>query len=106
MAEKLDGRGSCRGLSFPLVHPRLSLSNGFLLQMAYEPLITPLVKHIRHIRDQGNHTWVIVDGLEVVCEMAMEAFELMTGRKAPRALMRKVCNETWERQCAPFQPQR
>ena len=75
-------------------------------QMAYEPLITPLVKHIRHIRDQGNHTWVIVDGLEVVCEMAMEAFELMTGRKAPRALMRKVCNETWERQCAPFQPQR
>ena len=71
--------------------------------MAYEPLITPLVQHIRHIREQGNQNWVIVDGLEVVSEMAMEAFELMTG---PRTLMRKVCNETWERQCAPFQPQR
>lgn len=31
--------------------------------------------------------WVIVDGLEVVSEMAIEAFELMTGRPAPKRLM-------------------
>lgn len=54
----------------------------------------------------GGALWVIVDGLEVVGEMAIEAFELMTGRKAPRNLMTRVCNETWERQSAPFQPQR
>lgn len=109
------------------------------MKLAYEPLITPLVKMIRRMREEAgpssgisshnnsngstpvlshNHSlsngastgtgslWVIVDGLEVVGEMSIEAFELMTGRKAPRNLMTRVCNETWERQSAPFQPQR
>ncbi|RYP16337.1 hypothetical protein DL765_005187 [Monosporascus sp. GIB2] len=67
-----------------------SPTGGVVIELAYEPLITPLVKQVRRIREQGNHTWVIVDGLEVVSEMAMEAFELMTGRKAPKALMRKL----------------
>lgn len=73
-------------------------------QLAYEPLITPLVKQVRRLREEGNRAWVIVDGLEVVGEMAMEAFELMTGRKAPKRLMTQVCNATWEKQFAPFQP--
>ncbi|KAI1491244.1 hypothetical protein F5X96DRAFT_484038 [Biscogniauxia mediterranea] len=83
-----------------------SPTGGVVIELAYEPLITPLVVQIRRIREEGNTSWVIIDGLEVVCEMAMEAFELMTGRQAPRRLMRRVCNETWEKQCAPFQPQR
>ncbi|KXJ95178.1 type I 3-dehydroquinase-domain-containing protein [Microdochium bolleyi] len=138
-----------------------SSTGGVVVELAYEPLITPLVKQIRHMRNTtptpaaiasslslsaptsasastmamamdtrtstpgqntpgtstptsgGNSSssnnstlWVIVDGLEVVGEMAVEAFELMTGRKAPRNLMTRVCNETWERQSAPFQPQR
>ncbi|KAH7035713.1 type I 3-dehydroquinase-domain-containing protein [Microdochium trichocladiopsis] len=119
-----------------------SSTGGVVVELAYEPLITPLVKMIRRMRDEaattatststsnsnsgtplahtpnthtsnGNNTnnnnnslWVIVDGLEVVGEMAVEAFELMTGRKAPRNLMTRVCNETWERQSLPFQPQR
>ncbi|KAI2640704.1 hypothetical protein GGS26DRAFT_173540 [Hypomontagnella submonticulosa] len=83
-----------------------SPTGGVVVELAYEPLITPLVDHIRKIREDGNTSWVIVDGLEVVGEMAMEAFELMTGRQAPRRLMRRVCNETWEKTSAPFQPQR
>ncbi|CAJ2501858.1 Uu.00g047110.m01.CDS01 [Anthostomella pinea] len=83
-----------------------SPTGGVVIELAYEPLVTPLVVQMRNLRDNGNSSWVIVDGLEVVGEMAMEAFELMTGRKAPRILMRRVCNETWEKQCAPFQPQR
>lgn len=75
-------------------------------QLAYEPLITPLVDQVRKIREDGNTSWVIVDGLEVVSEMATEAFELMTGRKAPRRLMRRICNEHWEKTSAPFQAQR
>ncbi|RYP90660.1 hypothetical protein DL770_003198 [Monosporascus sp. CRB-9-2] len=71
------------------LHWLKSPTGGVVIELAYEPLITPLVKQVRRIREQGNHTWVIVDGLEVVSEMAMEAFELMTGRKAPKALMRK-----------------
>ncbi|KAH9897283.1 hypothetical protein F4778DRAFT_254811 [Xylariomycetidae sp. FL2044] len=83
-----------------------SPTGGVVVELAYEPLITPLVAHVRTMREEGNTLWVIVDGLEVVSEMAMEAFELMTGRQAPKRLMRRVCNETWNKQCAPFQPQR
>ncbi|KAI1336011.1 hypothetical protein F5Y15DRAFT_216182 [Xylariaceae sp. FL0016] len=83
-----------------------SETGGVVVELAYEPLLTPLVAKVRSMRDEGLKSWVIVDGLEVVSEMAMEAFELMTGRKAPRTLMRKVCDATWETQCAPFQPQR
>ncbi|KAI5866477.1 hypothetical protein GGS23DRAFT_273209 [Durotheca rogersii] len=83
-----------------------SHTGGVVIELAYEPLITPLVSQVRSIREEGNTSWVIVDGLEVVGEMAMEAFELMVGRQAPRRLMRRVCDETWERTSAPFQPQR
>lgn len=68
--------------------------------------MTALIYQMRSIREAGGTSWVIVDGLEVVCEMAIEAFELMTGRKAPKALMRRVCNEAWEKNCAPFEPRR
>lgn len=59
---------------------------------------------MREMREAGSTSWVIIDGLEVVAEMAMEAFELLTGRKAPKTLMRTVCNENWEKNCAPFEP--
>lgn len=58
---------------------------------------------MRDIREAGNTSWVIVDGLEVVAEMAMESFELLTGRNAPKSLMRAICNENWEKNCAPFE---
>lgn len=67
-------------------------------QLAYEPLVTPLVAQMRAIRDNINPSWVVVDGLEVVAEMAIEAFELMTGRMAPKRLMKEVCRKTWEGQ--------
>ncbi|ORY65512.1 uncharacterized protein BCR38DRAFT_432988 [Pseudomassariella vexata] len=83
-----------------------SPTGGVVVELAYEPLITSLITQMRHIRESGATSWVIVDGLEVVCEMAIEAFELMTGVKAPKKLMRKVCNETWENNFSPFEPRR
>ncbi|KAI0101512.1 type I 3-dehydroquinase-domain-containing protein [Nemania sp. FL0031] len=83
-----------------------SPTGGVVIELAYEPLITPLIVQMRKFREDGNTSWVLIDGLEVVGDMAMEAFELYTGRNAPRRLMRRVCDETWTRQCAPFQPQR
>jgi shikimate 5-dehydrogenase/shikimate kinase len=67
-------------------------------QLAYEPLITPLVAQMQVFRDTVSPSWVVVDGLEVVEEMAIESFELMTGRMAPKKLMREVCRKTWEQQ--------
>lgn len=49
-------------------------------------------------RDTVNPSWVVVDGLENVGEMAIEAFELMTGRLAPKRLMKDICRKTWEQQ--------
>jgi len=49
-------------------------------------------------RDKVNPAWAVVDGLEVVAEMAIEAFELMTGRMAPKRLMKEVGQKTWEQQ--------
>ncbi|KAJ8126264.1 hypothetical protein O1611_g7374 [Lasiodiplodia mahajangana] len=83
-----------------------SSTGGVVIELAYEPLITPLIVQMRKFREDGNTSWVLIDGLEVVGDMAMEAFELYTGRNAPRRLMRRVCDETWTRQSAPFQPQR
>ncbi|KAM0810806.1 putative Type I 3-dehydroquinase-domain-containing protein [Seiridium cardinale] len=83
-----------------------SPTGGVVVELAYEPLITSLIAQMREIREAGSTAWVIVDGLEVVAEMAMEAFELLTGRKAPKALMRTVCNENWEKNCAPFEARR
>jgi shikimate 5-dehydrogenase len=53
---------------------------------------------MRAVRDNMRPSWVVVDGLEVVAEMAIEAFELMTGRMAPKRLMKEVCRKTWEAQ--------
>lgn len=49
-------------------------------------------------RDTKNPSWVVVDGLENLGEMASEAFELMTGRLAPKKVMKDVCRKTWEQQ--------
>ncbi|KAK3503027.1 hypothetical protein B0T13DRAFT_395879 [Neurospora crassa] len=75
-----------------------SPTGGVVVELAYEPLITPLVAQMYAYRDQVNPSWVVVDGLEVVAEMAIEAFELMTGRMAPKRLMKDVCRRTWEQQ--------
>ncbi|KLU82586.1 quinate repressor [Magnaporthiopsis poae ATCC 64411] len=75
-----------------------SPTGGVVVELAYELLITPLVAQMQVFRDTVSPSWVVVDGLEVVSEMAIEAFELMTGRMAPKKLMRSVCRSTWEQQ--------
>lgn len=49
-------------------------------------------------RDTHNAAWVVMDGLENLSEMAIAAFELMTGRPAPKKLMKEACRKTWEQQ--------
>ncbi|PSS02260.1 hypothetical protein BD289DRAFT_359868 [Coniella lustricola] len=75
-----------------------SPTGGVVVELAYEPLITPLVAQMQVFRDTRNPAWTVVDGLENVSEMAIEAFELMTGRLAPRKLMKEACRKTWEQQ--------
>ncbi|KAK0718251.1 hypothetical protein B0T26DRAFT_676440 [Lasiosphaeria miniovina] len=67
-----------------------SPTGGVVVELAYEPLITPLVAQMQAFHDGISLAWVVVDGLAVVVEMAIEAFELMTGRMAPKRLMKEI----------------
>lgn len=60
----------------------------FSSQLAYRPLETPLLKQIRDLKSQSGIPWITVDGLEMLAIQAIHQFELMTGRKAPRAVMK------------------
>ncbi|GFF79256.1 quinate repressor protein [Aspergillus lentulus] len=64
-----------------------SPTGGVILEFAYKPLDTPLLRQMRRFRSETGRPWILVGGLELVSEQAVAQFELLTGRKAPRRLM-------------------
>jgi shikimate 5-dehydrogenase len=70
-----------------------SSSGGVVVDMAYKPVNTPLVKQMKRVRKTTGVPWVIVDGIEVLPAQAEAQWELMIGRKAPRGIMRAVLQQ-------------
>lgn len=63
-----------------------SPTGGVVVEVSYKRAFTPLTNQIRALDSQG---WVLLDGFEVLPEQAYAQFELFTGRRAPRKLMRE-----------------
>ena len=72
-----------------------SPTGGVAIELAYRPMVTPVVTQMRDLAHKG---WIFFDGFDILPEQAFAQFELFTGRRAPRKVMRDEILEQFQAQ--------
>lgn len=78
------GSSSTASAGLLLTKTIFSASQGVVVDMAYKPSETPL---LRLAKDVASGRWAVARGLDVLLEQGCAQFELWTGKKCPRGIV-------------------